>query len=108
MKFKRRSSLIMYAAFHSVIEQPTSQAMILEAIHCIMHDFGDCLGLVTAAHCMAQVRLPLDVGTIVEALWRDGKRYPARVIERRLAEGSSQHQYYVHYLRCEPCLLPVL
>ena len=70
-----------------------------------MHRVGSPLGVKSWLHCNAQVKLPLDVGTIVEARWRDGKRYAARVIERRLSEGSSQHQYYVHYLRCESCLL---
>ena len=107
MNLKRMSTLLMNAAFHSLIERPTSQAMVSEATNLSRMGLGVVL-VYSRLHCMAQVRLPLDVGTIVEALWRDGKRYPARVIERRLAEGSSQHQYYVHYLRCEPCLLPAL
>ncbi len=48
-----------------------------------------------------QVDLPLDVGTIVDTLWRDDKFYAARIIERRRVNASEDYQYYVHFLRCE-------
>ena len=50
---------------------------------------------------LMQVKLPLDVGTIVDTLWRDDKYYAARVIERRQEQNSDAFQYYVHFLRCE-------
>ena len=52
-----------------------------------------------------QVRLPLEVATHLECRWRDGKYYPARIIERRKAEeGEGEddaYEYYVHYRKCE-------
>ena len=48
-----------------------------------------------------QVKLPLEVGTIVDTLWRDDKYYTARVIERRQDQSSDAFQYYVHFLRCK-------
>ena len=47
-----------------------------------------------------QVQLPLQIGTRVDCRWRDGEYYTARVVERRLLEGSDVHEYYVHYLKC--------
>lgn len=47
-----------------------------------------------------QVQLPLQIGTRVDCRWRDGEYYTARVVERRLVEGSELHEYYVHYLKC--------
>jgi histone acetyltransferase MYST1 len=51
----------------------------------------------------AQVRLPLEVATRLECRWRDGKYYPARIIERRKAEEGEEdaYEYYVHYRKCE-------
>ncbi|KDD73860.1 MOZ/SAS family protein [Helicosporidium sp. ATCC 50920] len=53
---------------------------------------------------LVDVALPLEVGTLVDCRYRDGKYYPARVIERRAraapgAEGGEEHEYYVHYRR---------
>ena len=48
-----------------------------------------------------QVSLPLDVSTLVHCRYRDGKYYPARIIERRKAAGSEAFEYYVHYRKCE-------
>ncbi|KAK2079808.1 nucleoside triphosphate pyrophosphohydrolase ham1 [Prototheca wickerhamii] len=45
----------------------------------------------------SQVSLPLDVSTLVHCRYRDGKYYPARIIERRKAAGSEAFEYYVHY-----------
>ena len=50
---------------------------------------------------LEQVKLPLDVGTIVDTLWRDDKFYAARVIERRQMDAKEDFQYYVHFLKCE-------
>ena len=50
---------------------------------------------------LEQVKLPLDVGTIVDTLWRDDKFYAARVIERRQMDAREDFQYYVHFLKCE-------
>lgn len=48
------------------------------------------------------VRLPLEVATHLECKWRDGKFYPARIIERRKVDGSAdEYEYYVHYRKCE-------
>ena len=49
------------------------------------------------------VRLPLEVSTHLECKWRDGKFYPARIIERRKADGGApdEYEYYVHYRKCE-------
>lgn len=49
------------------------------------------------------VRLPLEVSTHLECKWRDGKFYPARIIERRrVDEGAEdEYEYYVHYRKCE-------
>ncbi|KAJ4878596.1 Histone acetyltransferase of the MYST family 1 [Raphanus sativus] len=43
--------------------------------------------------------LPLEVGTRVSCLWRDGKYHPVKVIERRKnhSDGSNEYEYYVHY-----------
>lgn len=53
----------------------------------------------------SQVRLPLEVSTHLECRWRDGKFYPARIIERRKVEGEGgaedMYEYYVHYRKCE-------
>lgn len=49
-----------------------------------------------------QVKLPLDVGTLVDGLWRDGLYHQARIIERRKVEGTEDYEYYVHYRKCEP------
>ncbi|BDA40557.1 Histone acetyltransferase KAT8 [Coccomyxa sp. Obi] len=48
---------------------------------------------------LADVQLPLQIGTRVDCRWRDGEYYTARVVERRLLEGSDVHEYYVHYLK---------
>ena len=53
-----------------------------------------------------QVKLPLEIGTRMDCKWRDGEYHPARVIERRPVEGSDQHEYYVHYSKCEPFNAP--
>lgn len=48
------------------------------------------------------VRLPLEVSTHLECKWRDGKFYPARIIERRKVDGTAdEYEYYVHYRKCE-------
>eukprot|EP00873_Tetraselmis_striata_P022574 jgi/Tetstr1/442838/TSEL_003215.t1 len=44
-----------------------------------------------------QVKLPLDTGTRVDCLWRDGKYHTVRVIEKRKVAGSEEFEYYVHY-----------
>ncbi|KAF3501761.1 hypothetical protein F2Q69_00040160 [Brassica cretica] len=43
--------------------------------------------------------LPLEVGTRVSCLWRDGKYHPVKVIERRKnhSDGNNEYEYYVHY-----------
>lgn len=51
-----------------------------------------------------QVRLPLDVGTLVDAIWRDGLLHQARIIERRKVPGGTteeDYEYYVHYRKRE-------
>ncbi|GAB4822189.1 hypothetical protein N2152v2_009235 [Parachlorella kessleri] len=45
----------------------------------------------------SQVRLPLDVGTHVDCLWRDGQYHAARIIERRKVPDREEYEYYVHY-----------
>lgn len=47
----------------------------------------------------SMVRLPLEVGTLLDCRWRDGKSYPARIIERRRKPdgGPDDWDYYVHY-----------
>lgn len=49
------------------------------------------------------VRLPLEVSTHLECKWRDGKFYPARIIERRKVDDGAEdeYEYYVHYRKCE-------
>jgi hypothetical protein len=51
----------------------------------------------------SEVRLPMEVSTHVECKWRDGRFYPARIIERRQVkgEGGEEYEYYVHYRKCE-------
>lgn len=52
----------------------------------------------------AHVRLPLEVGTLVDCRWRDDTYYPARIIERRQlsdARNEEDWDYYVHYRKCE-------
>lgn len=46
--------------------------------------------------------LPLEVGTRVMCLWRDGKYHPVKVIERRKNhnDGNNEYEYYVHYTEC--------
>jgi len=51
--------------------------------------------------CLVQVRLPLDVGTHVDCLWRDGQYHAARIIERRKVPDREEYDYYVHYRKCE-------
>ena len=42
--------------------------------------------------------LPLEPLTLVDCIWREEKKYPARIIERRKVEGSDDEwEYYVHY-----------
>lgn len=48
-----------------------------------------------------QVVLPLVNGTDVMCKWRDGGWYKARVIERRKLPDSDEHEYYMHYMKCE-------
>lgn len=55
-----------------------------------------------------QVQLPLQIGTRVDCRWRDGEYYTARVVERRLVDGSDVHEYYVHYLKCNYRFLNLL
>ena len=52
----------------------------------------------------SEVVLPLEPTTLVECLYRDGKYYPARIIDRRPIEekttadaGPEDWDYYVHY-----------
>ena len=57
----------------------------------------------------AEVKLPLESGTLVSCCWRDNTYYPARVIASRpLVDGvpwdgvgtlpeDAEHEYYVHY-----------
>ena len=52
----------------------------------------------------SQVTLPLELTTLVECRYRDGKSYQARIIERRPIEGKTittagpeDWDYYVHY-----------
>ena len=49
------------------------------------------------------VRLPLEVGTLLDCRWRDGNFYPARIIERRRKPDGAEdeYEYYVHYRKCE-------
>ena len=46
------------------------------------------------------MQLPLTINTRVDCKWRDGQFHTARVVERRLVEGTQEHEYYVHYLKC--------
>lgn len=48
-----------------------------------------------------QVTLPLEVNTLVDCQYRDGKCYPARIIERRRLGDTNNYEYYVHYRKCE-------
>lgn len=53
---------------------------------------------------LAQVKLPLEVGTRLRCRWRDGSWHDARIIERRPlpdAQSDTDYEYYVHYERCE-------
>ncbi|KAL4423134.1 hypothetical protein ABPG77_004817, partial [Micractinium sp. CCAP 211/92] len=73
------------------------------------HEGVDAAGATTTAHGAAPsgrvpiprsaVRLPLEVSTHLECRWRDGKYYPARIIERRRVEDGAEdeYEYYVHY-----------
>jgi len=47
----------------------------------------------------AEVVLPLEPLTLVNCRWRDGKYYPARIVERRelLDAEPGAYEYYVHY-----------
>ena len=52
----------------------------------------------------SEVILPLEPLTLVECRYRDGKLYPARIVERRPIEGKTardagaeEWEYYVHY-----------
>eukprot|EP00192_Tetraselmis_astigmatica_P005340 CAMPEP_0117668456 /NCGR_PEP_ID=MMETSP0804-20121206/11561_1 /TAXON_ID=1074897 /ORGANISM="Tetraselmis astigmatica, Strain CCMP880" /LENGTH=453 /DNA_ID=CAMNT_0005476353 /DNA_START=254 /DNA_END=1615 /DNA_ORIENTATION=- len=45
-----------------------------------------------------KVKLPLEVNTRVDCLWRDGNYHTVRVIERRIRAGTTdEYEYYVHY-----------
>ncbi|GAB0492775.1 hypothetical protein MMPV_004044 [Pyropia vietnamensis] len=46
---------------------------------------------------LAEVVLPLAIGTVVPCTWRGEEVHEAKVIERRLKPGTSDHEYYVHY-----------
>ena len=54
-----------------------------------------------------QVKLPLDVGTLVDAIWRDGLFHQSRIIERRklAGGGEEEYEYYVHYRKRERAAL---
>lgn len=45
------------------------------------------------------MKLPLDVGTLVECRFRDGQYRLAKIIERRPRKDVStgEYEYYVHY-----------
>ncbi|KAL6778168.1 hypothetical protein ACKKBG_A17185 [Auxenochlorella protothecoides x Auxenochlorella symbiontica] len=45
----------------------------------------------------SEVTLPLEVNTLVDCQYRDGKCYPARIIERRRLGDTNNYEYYVHY-----------
>ena len=46
----------------------------------------------------SEVVLPLEPLTLVDCVWREDKKYPARIIERRKVERSDDEwEYYVHY-----------
>ena len=49
------------------------------------------------------MKLPLDVGTLVECIWRDGLFHVARIIERRKVPDSEEYEYYVHYRKRACC-----
>ena len=50
----------------------------------------------------SQVKIPLEPLTLVSCRRRhDGEYYAARIIEKRLVEGSDEFEYYVHYRNCE-------
>lgn len=48
-----------------------------------------------------RVQLPLEVGTKIPCLWRDGQHHPAKIIERRKSFQSEDYEYYVHYSECK-------
>jgi len=54
------------------------------------------------------VPLPLEVGTKILSLWRDGKHHPAKIIERRKLDDEEEYEYYVHYTECECSPLPAV
>lgn len=46
----------------------------------------------------SEVVLPLEPYTLVDCIWRDERKHPARIVERRkVAGGEDEYEYYVHY-----------
>jgi hypothetical protein len=53
---------------------------------------------------LLQSVFPLVIGTDIDCRWRDNQFYRARVIERRQLPNSEEYEYYMHYLKCAPCI----